>query len=194
MPQFSPTKSLIEEQLKRAEHIPAKLPWRIFSFSFIIFIALISIYGGIEFGYKPYLNSRLKSLDQKIADLTQSIDEQQQNNLINFYSQLVNLQDVLNSHAATSKFFDLVEKNNNQDINFTALSLGTREKEVKLEGIALNYDALVKQLELFRVVPEVDRVFLESSQFEEANKDLKNISGVKFVIKLYLKPHFFKAT
>jgi hypothetical protein len=187
---MQPPKSILEEQLRKAEHLPTKLPWRIFSFSFIIFIGLLAIYAGIEFGYKPYLNSRIKSLDQKIAALTQSINEEQQNNLINFYSQLVNLKDLINSHIITSNFFELLEKNTYPEVYYTGLTLGIKEKEVKIEGLSPNYELLTKEMALLAKLPEVERIFLESSNYEEISKEMK---GVKFTLRIFLTPQFFKA-
>jgi len=186
----SSPKSVLEEQLKKAEHLPTKLPWRIFTFSFIIFIGLLATYAGIEFGYKPYLNSRIKSLDQKIAALTQSISEEQQNNLINFYSQLVNLKDLINSHIVTSNLLELLEKNTYPEVHYTGLTLEIKGKEVKLEGLSPNYEFLIKEMELLRKLPEVERIFLESSNYEELTKEMK---GVKFTLRIFLTPQFFKA-
>lgn len=187
---MQPPKSILEEQLKKAEHLPIRLPWRIFSFSFIIFIALLAVYAGLEFGYKPFLNSRIKSLDQKIAALTQSINEEQQNNLINFYSQLVNLKDLINSHIITSNFLELLEKNTYPEIHYTGLTLGIKEKEVKIEGLSPDYEFLTKEMELLAKLPEVERIFLETSQYEELSKEMK---GVKFTLRIFLTPQFFKA-
>lgn len=187
---MQPPKSILEEQLKKAEHLPTRLPWRIFSFSFIIFIALLAVYAGMEFGYKPFLNSRIKSLDQKVAALTQSINEEQQNSLINFYSQLVNLKDLVNSHIITSNFLELLENNTYLEIHYTGLTLGIKEKEAKLEGLSPNYELLTKEMELLAKLPEVERIFLESSNYEELSKEMK---GVKFNLRIFLTPQFFKA-
>lgn len=183
MPQY--TTSILEEQLKKGERLPVGWPWRILLFMIIVFGITVTIYLGMVLGYKPYLNLRIKNLDQKIADLTQVIDERQQKNLVDFYSQLVNIQNLLSSHVMASKFFDFLEKNTHQQIQYLALDLSLADKSARLDGMSTDYDVLVQQLELFRKAPGIEHVFLEDSQ----TRDNKT---VRFNIRLLFKPDLIK--
>lgn len=174
------TKSILEEQLKAGERLPVGWPWRLLVFTAIIFGSTILIYFGMIFGYKPYLNSKMKGLDKEIANLTASIGEEQQKNLADFYSQLVNVRNLLVNHPTVSKFFDFLEKNTYQQVNFSSLSLSLAEKNLRLEGNASDYRILVQQLELFRQAPEINSIFLDSLQLREGS--------ISFSIRLVFKP------
>lgn len=174
------TKSILEEQLKIGEKLPVGWPWRLLIFTAIIFGSTILIYFGMIFGYKPYLNSKLKGFDKEISDLTASVGEEQQKNLANFYSQLVNVQDLLVNHTTASKLFDFLEKNTYQQISFSSLGLSLAEKNLKLEGNASNYKVLIQQLELFRQATEIDSIFLDNLTLGE--------NSIHFSIRLVFKP------
>ncbi len=171
------TESILEEQLKRGEKLPVGWPWRLLLFTVLVFSVLTTIYLGMVLGYKPYLNSRIKSLDKEINNLTQAIDDTQQKNLANFYSQLVNIQNLLAHHPNASKLFDFLEKNTHNQVYFLSLNLSLAEKNLKIEGSASDYEALAQQLEIFRKAPEIERVFLEDSK-------LSDDKGVHFIVRL----------
>lgn len=173
------TKSILEEQLKAGERLPVGWPWRLLLFTVIVFGITVFLFLGMSLGYKPFLNSRAKALDKEIANLTESIGEEQQKDLINFYSQLVNIQNLLANHAAASKLFDFLEKNTHQQVSYLSLNLSLAEKNLKLDGNAPDYNILVQQLESFRRAPEINQVFLEDSKLGEA--------GIRFSIRLMFK-------
>lgn len=176
-------KSVLEEQFKTSERMPVEWPWRILVFSIIFFGITIFLYSGMLFGYKPYLDSRIKGLDGEISNLTKTIGEENQKNLINFYSQLVNVQNLLNRHQTVSKIFDFLEKNTNNQVQYSSLNLSLAEKNLKLEGNVVDYNILVKQLEAFRQASEIEKVFLEDSKLGEG--------GIHFSIKLILKSEIY---
>jgi hypothetical protein len=178
MPQY--TNSALEQELKKPERLPVGWPWRLLVFVVIIFGVTVATYLGMTLGYKPYLDSQIKTLDAKITNLNQAVDEEQQKNLVGLYSQLVNIQSLLNSHPVASKFFDFLEKNTHQQIYYTALNLSLTEKSAKLEGIAVNYIILAQQLELFRKIPEIEKVFLDDSRLTEEG-------SIRFSIRLIFK-------
>lgn len=174
------TNSALEQELMKKEKLPVGWPWRLLLFTIIVFGVTIVTYLGMEFGYKPYLNSQMTRLDGQITSLSQQIDVNQQKNLIDFYSQLVNAQKLLTSHVSASKLFDFLEKDTYQKIYYTSLNFSLDEKSIKLGGIANDYDALSKQLELFRQAPEIDNVFLDDSR-------LSDQGGISFSITLVFK-------
>ncbi|MEK7162966.1 MAG: hypothetical protein AAB696_01625 [Patescibacteria group bacterium] len=176
------TKSVLEEQLKMGERLPVGWPWRLLIFAVIFFGAMVFLYSGMTFGYKPYLNSRVKGLNKEISNLTESIGEEQQKNLIGFYSQLVNAQNLLANHPTASKLLDFLEKNTHSQISYLSLNLSLAEKKLKLEGNAFDYKVLVQQLELFRRAPEIDKVFLDDSKQGETG------TGIRFSIQMIFKP------
>ena len=183
MPELTP--SLLEEQLKKRERLPVGWPWRLLVFTTIVFGLTVAIYFGMVLGYKPYLNSQVKNLDQKIASLGQAIDEQQQKGMANFYSQLINIQNLLASHQTASNLFGFLEKNTHQNVYYSSLNASLLEKSVKIEGNASDYNVLVQQLELFRRAPEIERVLLDDSRSSDTG-------GINFSIRVIFKPELLR--
>lgn len=180
-----PTPSLLEEQLKKRERLPVGWPWRLLVFATIVFGLTVAIYFGMVIGYKPYLDSQVKNLDQKIVSLGQAIDEQQQKSMVIFYSQLINIQSLLASHQTASNLFGFLEKNTHQNVYYDSLSLSLPERNVKIDGNASDYNVLVQQLELFRRAPEIERVLLDNSRSADGGR-------IHFSIRLIFKPELLK--
>ncbi len=173
-------KSSFEQELTRAGKLPTGLPWRLLLLAFIIFGAVVFIYLGMIFGYEPYIDSQFKKVEQEISELNASIEKEQQKNLIEFYSQLVNIQELFNSHILTSNIFDFLEKNTYPSVYFTSIDFSISKKEGKINGLTSSYNILAQQLELFRLSPEVEKVILNDSRLLKGGT-------VNFAITLILK-------
>jgi hypothetical protein len=178
------TKSALEEELKRPDSLPVGWPWRLLLFMAIVFCTMAALYLGMTLGYQPYLNSQIRSLDQEIGQLSQSIDEEQQKRLISFYSQLVNINNLLETRPETSKFFDFLEKNTSGRVYYKSAELSVTEMTAKLEGIATSYSVLAEQIEIFRRASGVERVSLDSSSVGG--------SGIDFSATLSLSSGIFE--
>ncbi len=184
-----PFQSAFEEQLKSGEQLSVSLPWRLSIFMMLIFTFSLFIYIGMDFGYRPYLESNVNKLNKDISNLNQSIDESQQKQIMGFYSQLVNIQNLLKTHKmATFQIFDFIEKNTYQNVRFDSLAMSALNGEIKIAGVAPNYETLVKELSLFGQAPNVERLILENSSMSEMTiKGKESIKEIKFEIKLILK-------
>lgn len=183
MPQY--TKSVLEEQLKKGEGLGAVWPWRLLLFMIIILGLLTFIYAAVILGYEPYLNSQTKSLDQKIDDLNKQAESDQAKSLIGLYSQLVNIQNILRSHRMPSKLPRFLESNTDSNVYYSNLNLLLIDQSLRLDGIATDYNALVRQLELFRRQPEIKSVLLTGSTAREDG-------GIQFSIRMIISPDFLK--
>lgn len=167
------------------------LPWRLLSFATIIFGFSLFIYLGIIFGYKPYLNSEIKNLNQKISILNQSIDEGQQKQIINFYSQLVNIRDILKNHKSIFFVFDLIEKNTYQSVSYSNFKMNVVDKEIRIDGTAPDYETLVKETALWNNAPEIEKIILENIALQESSS-AKGKSEIKFSARLILNQQFLQ--
>ena len=56
-------------------------------FSGSVLVVVIVIYAGLQFGYTPYLNGQVSSLESQAQKLGQSVSVTDQANLVTFYSQ-----------------------------------------------------------------------------------------------------------
>lgn len=174
----------VAEKFMEPEKLPVGWPWKLFIFSIILFALVIFIYLGIIWGYQPYLQSQKKSFDQKINETGGVISESDRENFVSVFSQLANLQSLLNTHIKGSNIYSFLEKNTNQGVYFEGADLSVTEHFLRLEGIARSYDNLVQQLVAFEQAPEIARVILEQSQTAER--------GIRFSLQLIIKPEMLK--
>ncbi|MEK7481844.1 MAG: hypothetical protein AAB607_00550 [Patescibacteria group bacterium] len=183
-----PFQSALEEQLKKGEQLPVGWPWRLLTLMLVVFSLSIFIYIGMLFGYKPYLNSQVKTLESDIAFLNQSIDKAKQEQLIGLYSQFANVQKLIDSHSITSGIFDLMEKNTYSSVRYNNLTVDVNGREIVIDGAAPDYDTLIKETALFDSLPEIESVILSNAKISDLGKGL---SEIKFGLKLKLSPIFF---
>jgi hypothetical protein len=173
----------VAEKFMEPEKLPVGWPWRLFLFSLVIFALVIFVYLGIIWGYQPYLQSQKESLDKKINEIGGAISETDRENFINFFSQLINIQTLLNTHIKGSNIYSFLEKNTNKGIYYETADLSTSEHSLKLTGSARSYDNLVQQLVAFEQAPEIERTILEQSQTAE--------KGIRFSLQLIMKYEIF---
>lgn len=160
--------------------------WRLLVFTFVVFGVALVAYAGMAFGYRPLLEGQVADLDQKTSELSQLVSESDQRNLSGFYSQLVNLKALLDNHVQGSKLITLLERNTNQNIFYTKVLFTSADKQAELEGVARNYAELVRQMEAYRQMNEVERFFLVESQTIEGG-------GIRFKVKLFFAPGAVRA-
>lgn len=156
----------LKEQF-RPMGLPSGVPWRLFISTGLLFLLVILIYAGLGFGYKPYLESRIKSVDQQLQQLSAAISTQEQEDFIRFYSQLANFNKILAEHSLPSKLFPLLESITNQKVLYTNLDLRVDERKLSLEGAADSYGILAEQLKSYDQEPAIESYILNQSQYSE---------------------------
>ena len=164
-------------------------PWRILIITLVIFGLSVVIYVGINFGYIPYLNSQLEKVDVQFAQLSKSFDENQQKEFINFYSQLYNIKNLSSAHVYPSKVFDLIETSLYRNVRLSNLQMNVASEEIRIDGIAQDFDTLANQLASLKSNPDIYSVSLDSSKKIE----VKDGGGVSFSAKLVMKKGFFNS-
>lgn len=169
--------------------MPVGWPWRLLTLMIVVFLLSIFIYIGMIFGYKPYLNSQIKKLENEIASLNQSVDKTKQEQLISLYSQFINVQKLIDSHSITSGIFDLMEKNTYPSVRYNNLTIDVNSREIVIDGAAPDYDTLIKEAALFDSLPEIENITLNNAKIADLGKGL---SEIKFGLKLKLNSEFFK--
>ena len=152
------------EHLARDRSSSPGWSWRLFSFSIIIFIIVTVIYLGILLGYKPFLNSQINKLDGQLEEFESKISMQDQQSFINFYSQAVYLEEILDNHIFFSPFFNLLEQHTHSGVFFSNIDYDLSENKVSLAGRANSFEALGQQLGRFDALQEINRTILSESQ------------------------------
>lgn len=176
-----PLNANIAERFLESEKMSVGWPWRLFVFSLFAFFLALSVFAGLKYGFHSYLDLQQKELDKTIQEESGgAISETQQENFINFYSQLVNLQYLLNNHLKSSNIFSFLEQRTNQGVYFEGASWTATERQLRLEGITKSYDNLAQQIIAFEQSPEIEKVVLENSQTADRS--------IRFNIQLNIKP------
>ncbi len=170
----------------RSERLPSGMPWRLFIFTALFVLLVALIYAGLSFGYRPYLESRINEVDQQISQLSAAVSQQDQENFIRFYSQLINFNKILEKHPLASKIFSLLEQITNKKVFYTDLDLRVEERKLALEGVAASYAVLAEQLASFDQEPLIASYALNQSQYSSADR------GVRFKAALTLKEGVLK--
>jgi hypothetical protein len=118
----------------------------------------IVIYIGLAFGYRAYLDSSLKNVEDQITKFSAGISQEDRAQIQGFYSQLVNLRTLLAGHTAASPVMSLLERTVQPDIYYTKLTMNAANNQAVLTGAAKSLDAIAAQAAAFKGQPEVDRV------------------------------------
>lgn len=176
------TQSALERELMKKEVIKLGAPWRLLIMGFIVFGTAVGIFLGMKFGFQPFLESQVNKEDQKIKQLLGSFTADQVADSQVFYSQLINISDVIESRNLATPILEILEKNTLKNIYFNNLNYSVTNKEIKLSGIAPNYDALSQQLEVFKNSPDVGKVLMDNASQAEGRSQ-----SIQFSMRLKLK-------
>jgi len=159
-------------------------PVRLFVFSLALLAIALVIYAGLLFGYKPYLEKQIADTDDKINKLAQTISKENQEQLLRFYSQVLNLKNILDKHVIASKFLPFLQKVTNKKVFFTRMTATSQERTIALDGQTDSYETLAQQLQAFKESKEVERYIITDSQLNE--------NRVAFKVQVVLMPSLFK--
>lgn len=155
----------------------------------ILFLSL-AIYFGLTFGYEPYLQNQLNTTDGQVSALNNSISANDQTQLINFYSQIANLQTLLQNHIHVSQLFSWLETNTEENVYYQSMTL-TGQDQVTLSAAAATEADVNQQIAIFENSPEVSSVSVSNVVAPElagSNADWT------FEVTLMMNPSVFLAS
>jgi hypothetical protein len=179
--------ALPEQVINQLGKEPAGTPgWAygaIFFSGGILLLAIVT-YLGITFGYDPYLQSQISNTQNEVTKLNASISPTDQANLINFYSQISNLQTLLKNHVLSSQFFSWLEKNTESNVYYQSFALTAGDK-VTITGGAANEADINQQIAIFENSPEVKTVSVSSVSAAPT------VGGWNFTVSLVLNSSLF---
>jgi len=150
----------------------------------ILFLAIV-IYLGLTFGYEPYLQSELSTTQNQVSALDNTISASDQSQLINYYSQIANLQTLLQQHVLSSQFFTWLEQNTEANVYYQSFGL-SEGNAVALGGVAKTEADVNQQIAAFENSPEVSSVTVSNVN---APQLLGN--GWSFTVTLDMNPSVF---
>lgn len=161
------------------DHVSVGWPWRMFMLFALLFICSLIAYLGLLFGYKPYIESQILKTEGDLKSLSAQISPEEQNNFVEFYSQISNLKVLLAKHVLSSKLLPLIEGATDQKVVYTATNFTIPDKTLKIQGYSSSYEILAAQLALYENSPWVERVILDDSSVTGAT--------VKFTLRITFK-------
>ncbi|HEY4499935.1 MAG TPA: hypothetical protein VJH70_02305 [Candidatus Paceibacterota bacterium] len=167
----------------KPEKLPVGWPWRLFTFSGFLFLAAILVFTGLAFGYDPFLNSQIKNVEQQQNAIAQKITPEQEANLIRSYSQVANVQELLQRHVTSSPVFTWLESITHPRVYFQTADMKVPERQLVLDGAADSFQVLSEQLTAIDRDSAVSRYMLNQSQFSEG--------AVQFKITITFKESIF---
>jgi hypothetical protein len=134
------------------------------------------------------LQSQLTSVKSQVDTLGNSISPSDQSQLIDFYSQIANLQTLLQKHTFSSQFFSWLEQNTEANIYYRSLAL-TQGSQIALSGGASSEADVNQQVAIFENSPEVSSVTV-------SNVTAPSLlgSGWTFSVTLIMNPSVFLAS
>lgn len=146
------------EQLGRE---PIRTPgWsgRVLMFTGTIFFLAAAVFFGIKFGSIPYWQSRLSEAEGKISVFEQRVPAEKQEKVLVFYSQLSNLEELLDKQKFSSAAFSFLERATQGGVYFSRFTLDLPQSKITLSGNARALDDVSRQLFAFNQSAEVDKV------------------------------------
>ncbi|MEK7479477.1 MAG: hypothetical protein AAB634_03025 [Patescibacteria group bacterium] len=162
----------------------AGLPWRLLMFSGFLFGFAIFVFLGLKFGYGTYLQARSSGVDEEIAALASQVGASEQQRLVSFYSQLVNVETVLGRHSFSYNIFPFLESVTIPNAYFVSASFSRDGFSLGLQGRARSIQDVVDQLAVFDGAPQITSATLNNVSFDGAE--------TAFGVSLVMKKDFFE--
>lgn len=167
------------------EQVGGGSAWRLLLFSLFVF-GLIGVgYLGLRFGYKPFLEGQLQSVEKNLNELAALVSPAERERLTKFYYQIVNLKSVLDRHVITSRILPFFERATHERVRYANLNVNVEQRQVSITLVAESPEAFVQQIEAFRRLKEIQRYSLSSITIGERN-------SINFGVALTLAPELFR--
>ncbi len=165
------------------EPVAVGFPWRLFVFSLVLFLLSLLIYFGLKFGYENYLQNQATSVDGQLNQLSNAVSQQDQQQFVGFYSQLVNLKTIFASHVFSANSLPFLERDTLPQVYYTDAKFSAGGDALTLTGQASSLQVLAEQMAEFEQAPELQSATLSSTAFNPGG-------AVSFSVDLVFKPTY----
>lgn len=165
---------------------PNKMPsgWlgKFLKFAIILFVVITIIYFLLHYIYLSFLDQKIAQIENSIAGLEEEIPTQDREDVTAFYSQLVNLEKLLENHIYSSLIFERLELITHPQVAFSTFDYDLEENRLMLDGYAQDLTALAQQILAFQ----------KTSDFSEINlSDVRQgTDKISFSVEIFFKPSF----
>ena len=97
---------------------------------FLVFLILLFIflaaYLGVRFWYNPYLNVQIDEKDKQIQEIASRLSAEQKEELMDFYSRIGIIKNLLSTHLYASNFLNKLESLNHPKVSFSNLQINMK--------------------------------------------------------------------
>lgn len=125
-------------------------------FSSTLFILALIAFFGLNFGYKPFIDRQEHRLENESQTESQQIATGEQVKVVDFYSQLANLEKILKGHILSSRALAFFEETTLPRIYFSKLDFNAKSRTANLAGAAESVEDITKQVQVLQTRPEVE--------------------------------------
>lgn len=167
-------KEIISNSFQK-EKIAIGWPWQFFLFTFSMFLISFLIYFGLAVGYKPFLERQIDGIKSNIEELSAKITQEERDNLMSFYSQFINLHNILKNHSTFAGVFEFLENNISKNVVINSLNIEAAQKSVIVEMTAKTYSDFIEQMILFENLEEVKKVNLDDFKLIDQSVQFKMV-------------------
>lgn len=150
-----------------SEPVNVGLPWRLMIFTFVLFLFSIFIFIGLKFGYISYLNNQIDATDQQMEELAAQVSEGEKEKFLTFYSQLVNLQEVLDRRQFSQNIFSFMEGQTLGSVYYTSAEYNQNRLNLVLSGRAESMEDFVNQMSIYGDSSNIRGVVLDDLSLAE---------------------------
>lgn len=127
------------------------------SFSAGILFITIFLWAGLQYGYKPYFDAQTQNIEKQISAENSQISPGDQTNLIDFYSQLSNLKQLLNTHEVPTNLLTWLQANTEQNVYFSSFTFTGGDTVTLIANARTEPDAN-QQIAILENSPEVQTI------------------------------------
>lgn len=122
--------------------------------STLIFLLSISSYVGLGFGYKKYLENSIQNSKDEIIKFSEQVPIEEQEKLINFYSQIINLKSLLDGRINLSPIFTWLQSNTQINTHFSNFSFDKKRGSISLLASSKSFDDMTEQILAFEILKD----------------------------------------
>lgn len=136
----------------RLSQAPSRTPGslrQLLLLSTLMFLLSLSSYVGLSFGYKKYLESSIEESKNQITAFSEQIPLEDQTKLIDFYSQILNLKNLLTTHVNLSPTFEWLEANTQINTYFQNLRFDKKDRTLSLLATSKSFNDMAEQILAF---------------------------------------------
>lgn len=134
----------------------------------ILFIVVL-IYLGLAYGYAPYLQGQLDTLNAQVDAVGKTISPADQANLISYYSEITNIQAALQNHVIFTRFLAWLEAHTEVNVYFSQFTFSSSGNQITLGAIAKTEGDVNQQVAIFEGAPEILSTSLTGATLSPTN-------------------------